>query len=108
MITQTNLLEYHWMNERETKTNPKQRTQKTNYLFGWAGGVISRISRLGEHWDETNTNHKHCAICGEEKRLNFERLASGQKSFICDECAECYVEQASKLMQKEPLLNGGR
>ena len=90
----------------ERKTNPKQGMQNPNYSFGWAAGVISRISRFGEYWDEINTNHKHCAVCGEEKPLNFERLSGGRKSFICDECAERYVGQASKLIQTEPLLNG--
>ena len=67
---------------------------KPHYPFTWTAGKISHTDGK-----PNEPNHLFCASCGLKKPLNFERLSGGQKSYICDSCAEKYVISASNLMQ---------
>ena len=78
--------------------------EKVHISFSWIGGVISNISGRAK-WSEINKKHSFCAVCGEQKLLNFEKLSGGQKVFLCTDCAERYVERAIELLKTEPTLS---
>ena len=80
------------------------------FPFEWRYGdtVIAKIEELSEEelseLVEKNNGHKPiCAICGEEKELNYRKESGNVSHLICEACAIHYVLKAGELQNQERI-----
>jgi len=60
--------------------------------------VITALNADEEH--EIAARRHRCALCGESKQLTHKRISGGVPSFICNECAQDYVQRAQRVQTR--------
>jgi ribosomal protein L37AE/L43A len=50
---------------------------------------------------EIAARRHRCALCGEAKQLTHKKISGGVPTFICNKCAEDYVQRAQRVQARQ-------
>jgi len=64
--------------------------------FSFVGGVVTELSNAKRR-ELTADGGNVCVLCGLEKELTHQRTSGGRSSYICEDCAQKYIENARKI-----------
>jgi hypothetical protein len=98
------------INALESLHSPENVPYHITFPFEWRQGdiLIAKIEKLSEdelrEMVEKNNGTKGnptCAICGEQKKLDYRKESGNVSHLICEDCAIRYVRKARELGSKE-------
>ncbi len=71
--------------------------------FSWDYGMITKTTKK----EKEKFASKHCATCGSDENVGYEKLSSGRFNLICKDCAVKYVKNAKRRMLEEKEVKRG-
>jgi hypothetical protein len=77
---------------------PRRNKSGPTFPFAWTGGVITALN--ADEQREIAARRHRCALCGESKQLTHKKISGGVPTFICNECAEDYVQRAQRIQAR--------
>lgn len=67
--------------------------------FSWDYGMITKTTKK----EKEKFASKHCAFCGSDENVDYEKLSGGRFNLICKDCAVKYVKSAKRMLEEKEI-----